>query len=211
MTSPVHHVNTSDATFMQEMIVLLRTAVQDGVRAGEMAGHHSGDPRLRSLAQDSSATAARQITTLISCLDDWNAEVRPGTHQRAHIEAPTEARPSATAGTIGYEEELTDLRGSQFDARVTRNLMAHHRAVIARSRQEMIEGLNPRSRDFARAAISQHSGDLQRLEDGPQGAPAPRPTRATLARRGVAWMPAVRRGPLPARGGSRRSAPPCAP
>jgi uncharacterized protein (DUF305 family) len=211
MTTPVHHVNTSDATYMQEMIVLLRKAVQDGVWAAQMASHQSGDPRLRSLAQESSASAARQVTAMISCLDDWNAETRPGSHQRAQIEAPTEARPPATAGTTGYDDELADLQGSRFDARVSRNLLAHHRAIIARSRLEMIEGLNAQSRDFARAAIIQHSGDLQRLEEGPQGAPGPMPRRATLARRGGAWAPAVRRGPLPARGASRRSAPPCGP
>lgn len=164
MTVSAHHVNASDATYMQEMIVLLRKGLRDGVVADEMAVRHGGDPQLGSLAIESSASAARQIAAMTSCLDEWNAETRPGTHHRARIEAPSAARPSTTQEAIGYDEELGDLRGSRFDARVTRNLLTHHHAVIARSRQEMIEGLNPQSRDFARAAISKHSGDLQRLE-----------------------------------------------
>ena len=164
MTVPVHHVNASDANFMQEMIVLLRMGLQDGVLADEMSTRHGGDPQLGSLALASSASAARQIAAMLSCLDDWNADTRTGTHYRARIEAPVEAPPAATREVIAYHEELADLHGSLFDARVARNLLAHHRAVVARSRQEMIEGLNPQSRDFASAAISQHSGDLQRLE-----------------------------------------------
>jgi uncharacterized protein (DUF305 family) len=164
MTVPVYQVNASDADFMQEMIVLLRKGLQDGVFADEMAARHSGDPQLGSLALESSASAARQIAAMISCLDDWNAETRPGTHNRARIEAPVEA-PAATQEAIGYDEELADLHGSLFDARVVRNLLGHHRAVIARSRQQMIEGLNCQSRDFASTAISRHSGHLQRLEE----------------------------------------------
>ena len=204
ITTPVHHVNTSDATFMQEMIVLLRKAVQDGVRADEMSSHHGGDPQLRSLAQESSASAADLITAMVSRIDDWNAEIRTGTHHRAHIQAPREARPAVTAGTVGYHEELTRLRGAQFDARVTRNLLDHHRAVIARCRQEVIEGLNSQSRGFACAAISQHAGDLKRLEEGPLGAPEPTPSSAISSRRQVRSAPAVKRGPLPTEGALHR-------
>ncbi|MBB3043043.1 uncharacterized protein (DUF305 family) [Nocardioides soli] len=165
MTIPVHHVNASDARFMREMIVLLRKGVRDGVLADEMASDHSGDPQLRLLAQKSSGSAARQINAMVSCLDDWNAETRPR-GLRARIETPVEAPPSATAEPTDYGDELADLHGALFDARVTQNLLVHHRAVIARSRQEMIEGLNTRSRAFARDAISQHSGDLRLLEAG---------------------------------------------
>jgi DUF305 family protein family protein len=164
MTTPVHHVNTFDADFMRDMIVLLRKGLRDGGVADEMARRHSGDPQLRSLARESSASAERVIAAMTSCLDEWNAETRPKLQRRARIEAPVEAPLSATTRTIGYNEELADVRGSEFDASVVRNLLAHHRAVIDRSRQEMIEGLNPQSRAFARAAISQHSGDLRRLE-----------------------------------------------
>lgn len=160
MTTSVHHVNPSDASFMQEMIGLLRTWVRDAGVVDTMFGRHSGDPQLRLVARETSASADRQITAMISCLDDWNAETRTGTRRRARVDAA----PAATAGTVGDDDKLADLHGSQFDARVARDLLAHHRAVIARSRQEMIEGLNPESRDIASAAISQHSGELRRLE-----------------------------------------------
>lgn len=159
MTTSVHPVNTSDATFMQEMIGLLRTWVRDAGAVDTMFGRHSGDPQLRLVARESSASADRQITAMISCLDDWDTEARTGTRRSARVEAA----PAATAGTVG-DDGLAGLHGSQFDAWVARNLLAHHRAVIARSRQEMIEGLNPESRDIASAAISQHSGELRRLE-----------------------------------------------
>lgn len=163
MTTSVHHVNTSDATFVQEMIVLLREGVRDGAVADAMALEHTGDPGLRALAHQSSASAAEQIAAMISCLDDWNAESRPRPHPRARIETPVDGPHPARTGSIGYDDELAGLHGSAFDDRVARNLTAHHHAVIDRARQEMIEGLNRESRDLAHATISQHCAELHLL------------------------------------------------
>jgi uncharacterized protein (DUF305 family) len=157
----VDQVNTADATFMHDMIRLLRTAAGEGSAAGEMAARHGGDPALRSLAQASSASAARQIAAITSCLDDWRADT---SHRASDTASGRDRRTPAAIRTPDYDRDLTALHGSLFDARVTKNLLAHHHAVIDRSRQEMIEGLNQRSRAFARAAISQHSGELDRLE-----------------------------------------------
>lgn len=163
MTTSVHHVNTSDATFMQEMIILLRAGVQDGAMADTMARRHGGDPGLGSLAQKSSAADAEQIAAMASCIDAWNAESRIGAHPRARVETPADTTLPGTAGGPSYGDELDGLHGSEFDARVAQNLTAHHHAVIDRSRQEMIDGLNPDSRTFARTAISQHNRELHLL------------------------------------------------
>lgn len=173
MTTSVHHVNTSDATFMQEMIILLRRGVQDGAMADTMARQHGGDPGLGSFAYRSSAAAAGQITAMASCIDAWNAESRIGAHPRARVEAPVDTPLPPTGGTSNYDEELADLHGSAFDARVARNLAAYHHAVIDRSRQEMIEGLNGDSRDFARTAISHHNRELHLLAMWRVGRSAP--------------------------------------
>ncbi|WP_243057805.1 DUF305 domain-containing protein [Nocardioides sp. SR21] len=174
MTATVHHVNTSDAIFMQEMILLLRRGVQDGAMADTMTGQHGGDPGLRSLARTSSAAAVGQISAMASCIDAWNAESRSGAYPRDRVEVPADQPLPATAATTRYDEELADLHGSAFDARVARHLIAHHHAVIDRSRQEMIEGLNGDSRGFARTAISQHNRELHLLGMWRAGQPARR-------------------------------------
>jgi|GEM_PF-6309424 len=154
MATSIHHVNTSDAAFMQEMIAMLRGGVQDADGADTMASRLDSDPELTALAHASSVAAAGQIAAMVACLDNWNAEPLAGTRPRARIEAPVDAPRTATSGVAP---------GTDVDARLARHLRAYHHAVIELARQEMVEGLNDDSRDFARSAISEHSGALRLL------------------------------------------------
>lgn len=149
------HVNRSDTDFLHDLLHLLR----GGLRAGELAERVSDDPWTRAAALESVLASRREITEVATCLDEWDL---------AGFAAPrSEAPMSADAAFAGaLEVDLAGRSGNDFDTHFTRVLLAHHHAVIGRSRQEMIEGLSTRSRDIAALAIAEHSAGVSAVERG---------------------------------------------
>lgn len=147
------HVNHSDTDFLHDLLHLLRGCL----RAADLAGRVSVDPWTRSAALDSALASRREITEVATCLDEW---------ELAGFATPRSETPmSADVALVGaLEADLAGRSGVDFDAQFIRVLLAHHHAMIGRSRQEVIEGLSKRGRDIAVLAISEHSAGISAAE-----------------------------------------------
>ncbi|MFF1558489.1 DUF305 domain-containing protein [Streptomyces sp. NPDC058279] len=150
----------ADVTFAQQMIPHHQQAVQ----MAALADGRAGDTEIKTLAAAVRTAQDPEIRTMRSWLAAWG-KPESGSAMPGMDHGSGGHDGSGTAGMMS-DQDMKDLeaaRGTDFDKKFARLMIAHHNGAIEMARAEQRDGRSPDARKLADDVVENQSAEVGQL------------------------------------------------
>lgn len=149
---PLPTANAADVTYVQDMVVHHRQALDMAV----LAPTRAENTRLKGLASRIKDSQGPEIQYMITWLQEQGQKAPD--HHAGHENMPGMATPEQMA-------ELKSASGKDFDKLFLRLMTAHHRGALTMSEQVLTSGSHVRIEELANDVSVTQSAEIRRMQE----------------------------------------------
>ncbi|WP_308290428.1 DUF305 domain-containing protein [Streptomyces meridianus] len=155
--------NDADVTFAQSMI----PRHQQAVEMAQPADGRASDPEIKSLASKIEKAQDPEITTMRAWLKSWDKPESGSAHGMDHGSGDMEGMDhSGMAGMMSKKDMagLEAAKGTDFDKKFARMLIAHHEGAINMAEDEQSKGRNATAKELAGVIIKAQTAEIEQMK-----------------------------------------------
>ncbi|WP_037345645.1 DUF305 domain-containing protein [Sciscionella sediminilitoris] len=146
--TPEH--NEADVMFASQMIPHHKQAVS----MADMVPAHTGDPKLRSLAEQIKKAQQPEIDKMTGWLDSWGAEDKAKEHSGHAMTGMMSEQDMSKLGTVN---------GKPFDTMWLNMMIKHHQGAVDMSNTELKDGSAAEAKQLARDIIGAQRKEIDTM------------------------------------------------